>query len=151
MNYRWIVLLAALALSPLARAQSIPAPLPGVAVDHGWIRASNKIGITANGYFTLTNTANQPDQLIAAQCPVARKTEMVSADGTTLTKLTIPAHGTLVLDLKSAHLRLIGTRFRLYHTATIPCGLTFSATGSVMLYLHVERPDATRFLAMRKP
>jgi copper(I)-binding protein len=151
MRLRWFALLATFALSPLAHAQSVPSPLPGVSVDHGWIRASNKIGIAAGGYFTLTNTANQPDQLISAQCPVARKTEMVSADGTRLTTLTIPPHTTLVLDLKSAHLQLIGTRFRLYHTATIPCGLSFSETGSVMLYLHVERPDATRFLAMRKP
>ncbi|HQT88315.1 MAG TPA: copper chaperone PCu(A)C [Acidiphilium sp.] len=151
MKLRWLMLVTVLALCPFARAQSVPAPLPGVAVDHGWIRASGKIGITANGYFTLTNTSDQPDQLVSAECPVAHKTEMVSADGADLTKLTIPAHGTLVLDLKSAHLQLVGTRFRLYHTATIPCGLKFSQTGPVMLYLHVERPDATKFLAMRKP
>ncbi len=142
---------ALLALMPAARAQQVPAPLPGVSVNHGWIRASEKIGITAEGYFTLTNSADWSDRLISVKCPIARKTELLAANGSPLTTLTVPARGTLVLDMKSAHLQLVGTRFRLYHTATIPCALKFSKTGPVMLYLHVERPHATKFWALRKP
>ncbi len=146
-----LAIMAVFAMAPLARAQQVPAPLPGVAVDHGWIRASEKIGITAEGYFTLSNTADQPDKLISVKCPVARKTELLAANGSKLTTLTVPARGTLVLDMKSAHLQLVGTRFRLYHTATIPCALKFSKSGPVMLYLHVERPHATKFWALRQP
>lgn len=142
------LLAAGLLAADGAQAQDAASSVPGVTVGKGWIHTTSGPGADAAAYFTIRNTGTA-DTLVSATCPIARKTELVGADGKPVAAIAIGAGATLTLAPGGTHILLERNRFRLFPKATLPCSVNFRDAGSMMLYLHVEPENASSYQKSR--
>ncbi len=122
---------------------SVPTP-PGVpSVDitahHGTIYQTSNSGIPTQGFIEIDN-AGAADTLTAANCPLADATNLVDADGKTLTSIDIPAHGKTNLAAGADHIALLSPHFSVVYGAIVPCSLTFTTAGTISVFLYAVAP-----------
>jgi copper(I)-binding protein len=131
MPSRRLVLLAALAASGAAYAQSNP-----VKVDNAWARATPPRAEVGALYLTLT--ASAPDRLVGISTPVAAKAEvheMSMENGVMRMRETpgvmLPAGQPVVFGPGGYHVMLMGLKAPLKQGQTIPLHLTFASAAPV--------------------
>ena len=98
---------------------------------------------SATTFITIRNLTGTPDQLVAAHSPLAQRVVLAGhSQGetvTTVTSLTIPAHGTLELSPFGEDLVLQNPQ-PFETLATIPLTLTFRHAGTVTIQASVTAP-----------
>jgi periplasmic copper chaperone A len=126
--------LCALLGASLTALSAHAAPL---AVSDCWIR-SMPPNLPSSGYFTLTNSADQPAKLTAAATPAFAMAMLHKSEsnGSTSTMVhvdaaEVPAHGTLRFAPKGYHLMLEQPAQALKVGSTIPLTLSFADKSSV--------------------
>lgn len=135
---------AVLALSGPALAHSVK--VGQLELTDLWTRATPPNAPAAGGYFTITNTGDEADRLIAVSSPAAgigEVHEMKVEDGVMTMRpldggLEIPPHGTVTLAPGGFHLMFIDLKAPLRQGTEMPVSITFEKAGTVETFLHVE-------------
>lgn len=119
-----------------------------IEIRQPWARSSSTGDSQAGGFFTVTNTGNVPDRLIAASSPVARSTELhaIKVAGSNIAmgavENGIPIHwgSTVTFQPRGYHLLMTGLAKPLSVGGTIDVTLVFEKAGNIDLRLKVEEP-----------
>jgi copper(I)-binding protein len=119
-----------------------------LAVLEPWSRAAGANG-TGAGYLTIRNAGSQPDRLLSATSPIARKVEMHShiRDGEVMrmrevADIPVPAGQTVELRPGGLHIMLIGLTEPLRQGTEVPLTLQFEQAGRLEVMLHVQAAGA---------
>jgi copper(I)-binding protein len=121
---------------------SVPTP-PGVpstdiTAHHGVIYQTRSAGKPTKGFIDIVNVGGA-DDLTGVKCPLADMTNMVGADGTTVSSIAVPAGQTLSLNANEPHLVLQNTHFSVDYGAVVPCSLTFANAGTISVFLYAAQ------------
>lgn len=142
-------LIVLLALLP-ALATAHDGQAGDIAVTQPWSRAAGANG-TGAGFLTIRNAGTQPDRLLAAASPVARKVELHShiRDGEVMRMrpvegIAVPPGETVTLQPGGQHVMLIGLTEALNQGSEVPLTLRFERAGEVQVMLHVLGAGARR-------
>lgn len=135
----WPLSFSVFALLLAASIISVPTP-PGVpstdvTAHHGAVYQTGKAGDATEGFVQIVNTG-AADTLTGANCPLADATNLVDGDGKVIASLAIPAHATVTLGPKAAHIALAATHFAVAYGAVVPCSLSFTGAGTVSVFLY---------------
>lgn len=137
----WAVRVALAAALSLGAAGASAADV--VTVANPWVRATVPGQEVAGAYMEIT--ARSPAVLLAAESPVAAKTELhtMAMDGGVmkmrpLAKLELPAHKTVSLTPGGYHLMLVGIRRQLKAGEKVPLRLTVRDQKGVKSTLQVD-------------
>jgi copper(I)-binding protein len=126
---------------------------PGVAaaqvtVEQPWSRAA-PAGATGAGYMVLRNAGVEPDRLLGAETPAARRVELhtMMRDGDVMRMrhadaIAVPPGGAVALAPGGLHLMLIGLTRPLRVGERVPVTLRFERAGAVPVELVVESAGA---------
>lgn len=116
-----------------------------LAVSDPWIGATPAGSSVAAGYFVVSNAAETPDRLLAAESPRATRIEIheMKMDGEMMqmravTGVDVPAQGAAVLAPGGLHLMLIGIDGPFVEGEAAPVTLTFEKAGRVALEMPVR-------------
>jgi periplasmic copper chaperone A len=146
-----VVLGVAVLVSP-ARAGMLNqgAQTGSISVEQPWSPATGgaQVGV---GYLTIKNDGDTDDRLVSVTAEIAGTTEvhqMSMADGVMkmrrLTEgLTVPAHGSVVLDANSYHLMFIDLKRQPKAGEQFNGTLTFEKAGTIDVTFDVEGVGAT--------
>ncbi|MBN9510487.1 MAG: copper chaperone PCu(A)C [Alphaproteobacteria bacterium] len=140
-------LFAAVAVAaPAAAAEGF-----AVDVSMAWTPPVEKTGQDSPVYMTITNRADEPDNLVRVRCPMdlADFTEKDATDhgegGTAIREvksIPIPAKGTASLAPDGYHLRLLHVRQILREGQTFTCSLVFQKAGTIPVEVKVAAAGA---------
>lgn len=116
-------------------------------VVHPWARPTPPAAKTGGAYFTLQNKGTQPDRLVSASSPAAKRVELhtMAMEGTVMRmrevkSIAIAAGETVALRPgEGYHLMLVDLAKPLERGARVPLKLTFEKAGSVDVVVHVEQ------------
>ncbi|HYB87308.1 MAG TPA: copper chaperone PCu(A)C [Streptosporangiaceae bacterium] len=100
----------------------------------------------ATTYLTIRNLSGEPDELLSAQTPVARRVILIGPGGPhgtrpVVTGLPLPAHGRITLSPLGADVVLLDPA-RYETDMTVPLTLTFRHAGQVHVSAAVTAPGA---------
>ncbi len=138
-----------LLLSPLAgtTAHASEYKIGNIEVEHPWTRAT--AGKTGGGFMEIENEGNTPDRLIAADSPVAKKTELHSMfmeDDVMKMRhvhaIDIPAGAEIELKPGGLHVMFMGLHAPLVEGGMVPVTLTFEKAGKLEVHLHIKEAGA---------
>jgi hypothetical protein len=117
-------------------------------IGHPWARATVGQSKYAAAYFTLMNTGNMADRLIAASTPIAEKAELHTHFLENGVMRMRPVDGIDVqpgapVELKPGglHIMLMGMKDPLKEGSTFPLTLTFQKSGVISVTVQVESPS----------
>lgn len=119
-----------------------------IEIRQPWARSSSASDSEAGGFFTLTNTGQVPDRLIAASSPVAQSTELHAirvagskiAMGAVENGISIHWGSTVTFQPRGYHLLMTGLSKPLAVGETIDVTLVFEKAGNIDLKFKVEEP-----------
>lgn len=110
-----------------------------------WIRASVPGQSNGAGYLQITNKSSQPDRLILATSPSAKKVELhtvVSENGVAKMReikgIDVPAQGMVKLSPSNFHIMFIQLNAPFMHGVSIPVTLKFEKAGDVTVDFVVQ-------------
>lgn len=118
-----------------------------IRIEDPYARASTPSAKTGAIFLQVMNTGEEPDRLLAASSPAARKAELHThrEDGDGVMRMIhveegfeIPAGGMLMLERGGNHVMLMGLTAPLAQDATVPLTLTFEKAGEVTLEVPVD-------------
>ena len=116
-----------------------------VEVQNPWSRATPPGAKIAAGYMVIRNNGAQPDRLVGASSPLARKVEphvtMREGDVMKMREVKgydVPAHGSFELKPNGAHLMLVDIKRPFKDGDKVPLVLRFEKAGEVKLELPVR-------------
>ncbi|MBC3840631.1 copper chaperone PCu(A)C [Streptacidiphilus sp. 4-A2] len=95
-----------------------------------------------HAYLTIHNTGDASDRLLRVSTPSAARAGLVTAAGSALPGITIPAHGTVWLAPYGDSIVLSGLTPLDKPGATIPLDLTFATSGTVYMFAPVGPPGS---------
>lgn len=128
--------IAAFALLALPQA-ALAAP-DGLKVSDAWVRFAPPVLKTHGGYFTLTNSGAEPQELIAATSTAYDRVELHEsrvANGVAtmqrLESIEVPAGGKVEFMPGGLHLMLIGPKAPLAEGASVPLTLSFRSGAEI--------------------
>lgn len=135
-------LLATVAIATAVAAHD--AEVGDISVTQPWSRAAGANG-TGAGFLTIRNAGAQPDRLLSATSPAARKVELHShiRDGEVMRMrpvaggIPVPPGETVVLQPGGLHIMLIGLTEALRQGGEVPLTLRFERAGEAQVMLHV--------------
>ncbi|RKP56434.1 copper chaperone PCu(A)C [Pararobbsia silviterrae] len=149
LTLRPFVRLAAAATSVCLTSLAFAAPA-SVTVDGGWVRWLPGT-LPAAGYLAITNTSDQPVDLVGTSSPDYGMTmlHVTRTEGSTskmemVDKLTVPAHQKVALEPGHYHLMLEQPTHKIAPGDTIRLELKFSNGETVVAPLPVKPPSATQ-------
>ena len=112
---------------------------------HPWSRATPPGATVAVGYMEIRNNGKQPDRLIAASTPVAKRVEMhvTQREGEVMRmrqvqSLRIPARERVALRSGGSHLMLVDITQPLKTGERFPMRLRFERAGELDIELEVQ-------------
>ncbi|MDB5375313.1 MAG: hypothetical protein JWP04_3955 [Belnapia sp.] len=136
-------LLGLLAFAPVAAAMAHDGQAGDIAVTQPWSRAAGANG-TGAGFLTIHNAGGEPDRLVSAASPAARKVELHAhvRDGEVMRMrpvdgIPLPPGQTVTLQPGGLHVMLIGLTEALRQGGEVPLTLRFERAGEVQVMLHV--------------
>jgi len=132
---QFAILLSAGATVAVISPAAAETPVTTIVAHHGSIYQTDKPGDPTEGFLKIDNTG-PADTLVAANCPIADKTQIIGPDGKPLTDVAIPALQNVTLSAKGPHLLLQGTHFSVQYGSIIPCSITFSNAGTLSIFLY---------------
>ena len=138
-----VALLAALLLvaggqAASARHRTLGVPVLGM-VD-AYLKPPS--GGVLHAYLIIRNTGDAPDRLLGVSTPSAARANLVTASGSALPEITIPAHGTVSLAPSGDSIVLSGLTQPDKPGATIPLDLRFASSGTVYMFAPVGPPGS---------
>jgi periplasmic copper chaperone A len=143
---KWIFLAAAL-FSTAALAHSHEKG--DLQIRHPWSRATPPGAKVAAGYLEIRNNGKQPDRLLSATTPVARRVEMhITEHAGEVAKMRqlrafeVPARERLALEPNGAHLMLVDIVQPLKKGERFPMTLRFERAGEVEVQFEVQEMGA---------
>ena len=95
-----------------------------------------------HAYLIIRNAGNASDRLLGVSTPSAARAGLVTASGSVLPGITIPAHGTVTLEPSGDSIVLSGLTQPAKPGATIPLDLTFATSGTVYMFAPVGPPGS---------
>jgi copper(I)-binding protein len=117
-------------------------------IRHPWARATPPGAKVAAGYFEIRNNGKQPDRLLSASTPVAKKVEMHLTEHAgevakmrQLRAFEVPARERLALEPNGAHLMLVDVQ-PLKKGERFPMTLRFERAGEVEVQFEVQEMGA---------
>jgi len=138
-----LLLLALLMAAPPAFAHSFEKG--DLQIRHPWARATPPGAKVAAGYFEMRNNGRQPDRLLSASTPVAKKVEMhVTEHAGEVAKMRqlrafeVPGRERLALEPNGAHLMLVDLAQPLKKGERFPMTLRFERAGEVEVQFEVQ-------------
>lgn len=139
-----LALASALFLSLPIAACTQPAPIE---VKDAWARET--VANAANAAVYMTIASPNPDRLIAASAPVAKKTDLMTMEGGSgamgmkyLEAIDIPADKPVSLNAGGLHIWLAGLNQPLAAGQTFPLTLRFEKAGERQVIVSVIEPAA---------
>ena len=118
-------------------------------IRHPWARATPPGTSVGVGYFEIRNNGSQPDRLLSASSPVAKRVEMhitEQADNVAkmrhLRSFEVPARERLTLEPNGAHLMLIDLVQPLEKGRRFPMKLRFERAGEIDIEFEVQELGA---------
>jgi len=142
------VALGWLTLSTSAFADDVK--LGTLKIDNAWARATAPSADTGAVYLEIDNDGTTPEKLIAADSPVAAKTELHGhtfengvARMRPVEAIEIAPDSDLKLAPGALHLMLLGLKQPLTQGTTFPLTLTFNKAGTATVQVHVQAPADT--------
>jgi copper(I)-binding protein len=118
-------------------------------IRHPWSRATPPGAKVAAGYFEIRNNGKQPDRLVSASTPVAKKVEMHITERAgevakmrQLRAFEVPARERLTLEPNGAHLMLVDLVQPLKKGERFPMTLRFERAGEVEVQFEVQEMGA---------
>ena len=140
---RWLV--AAVLLAPAALAMAHSSEKGDIQVRHPWSRATPPGAKVAAGYMEIRNNGSQPDRLLSAATPVAKRVEMhvTERDGEVMKmrqakSFEIPARQRLTLAAGGAHLMLVDIAQPLQKGERFTVTLRFERAGELEVQFEVQ-------------
>ena len=134
--------------SLLPAASAHDAQVGDLSVTQPWSRAAGANG-TGAGYLTIRNAGTQPDRLVSAASPVARKVELHThmRDGEVMRMrpmagIPVPPGETVTLQPGGLHVMLMGLTEPLRQGSEVPLTLRFERAGEVQVMLQVQAAGA---------
>ncbi|WP_298285764.1 copper chaperone PCu(A)C [Acidocella sp.] len=131
------LLLGGFALATPASADVI------ISLDHGAVWETGQSLKATEGFIEIHNKGASPDVMTGWDCPLAKSTTLLNAQGEAVTSLAIPAGQTVTLSPASLHLSLQTLSYPVAYGSVIPCSFTFQTAGSVGGYLNAEPAPAS--------
>jgi copper(I)-binding protein len=120
-----------------------------IEVHAAWSRATPRGAKVGAGYLQIRNNGDQPDRLVAASTPVARRVEMhvTQREGEVMRmrqvkNFEIPPRGSITLAPGGSHLMLVDLERPLKKGERLPMKLRFERAGEVEVELEVQEPGA---------
>jgi copper(I)-binding protein len=117
-------------------------------IEHPWSRATPPGASVGAGFMVITNSG-KADALVSVSSPVAERVELHSSreEGGVmkmrkLTRLEIPAGGTVRFEPGALHLMLVGLERPLVEGSRVPLTLQFGSAGELTVQLKVEAMGA---------
>jgi len=114
-------------------------------IRHPWARATPPGAKVAAGYFEIRNNGKQPDRLVSASTPVAKRVEMHVTERAgevakmrQLAAFEVPARERLTLEPNGAHLMLVDVVQPLKKGERFPMTLRFERAGEVEVQFEVQ-------------
>ncbi len=154
MSFPKYLCLALVALASAVCAQAHEYDVAALKIDHPWARPTVAAAQPGAAFFTVTNTGNAPDRLIAARAPdgflegIEIHTTRIGEDGVARMRpladgaLVEPGE-TLVFAPGGRHLMLFGLGAPLEDGESFPLTLVFERAGEVDVVVKVEtNPEA---------
>ena len=139
---RWIFL-AAIFLASTAFAHSFEKG--ELHIRHPWARATPPGTTVGVGYFEIRNNGAQPDRLLSATSPAAKRVEMHLTEHAgeiakmrQLRAFEVPARERLTLEPNGAHLMLIDVVQPLKKGERFPMKLRFERAGEIEVEFEVQ-------------
>ncbi|HVJ23764.1 MAG TPA: copper chaperone PCu(A)C [Burkholderiales bacterium] len=118
-------------------------------IRHPWSRATPPGASVAAGYFEIRNNGKQPDRLLSASTPVAKKVEMhVTEHADEVAKMRqlrafeVPGRERLALEPNGAHLMLVDLVQPLKKGERFPMTLRFERAGEIEVQFEVQEMGA---------
>ena len=143
---RWIVLTLALAASA---ALGHSHEKGDIQVRHPWARATPPGATVAAGYLEIRNNGKEPDRLLSASTPVAKRVEMhVTEHAEHVAKMRqlrafeVPGRERLTLSPGGAHLMLVDIVQPLKRGERFPLTLRFERAGELEVEVEVQELGA---------
>ena len=137
---------SAFALLPMVSAVSCGSP-GEITVQNIWAR--DTVGRTANAAVFMKIESDVADQLIGADAPVAKKTDLMTFEGGNglmrmryLKAMKIPANKSVSLDPRGLHVWLTDLEEPLRQGQTFPLTLRFGHSGERRVMVKVIGPSA---------
>jgi periplasmic copper chaperone A len=122
-----------------------------IQVRHPWSRATPAGAKVAVGYMEIRNQGKQPDRLVSATTPVARRVEMhlTRQEGEVMKmrevkSFEVPARERTELRPGGAHLMLVDIARPLKKGERFPMRLVFERAGELEIELEVQEQGARR-------
>jgi len=123
-----------------------PSGAVAISISDAWARPGPAGGQSA-AYFTIKNTSGTADALLSGTSPGAAPVELheTSTDGNGMmgmhpvTRLDVPAGGSVQLKPGSYHLMLMGLTGDLVAGKTIPLDLVFERAGKVVVAAEIRQ------------
>ena len=139
---RWLfILLVAVSTAALAHSHE----KGDLQIRHPWARATPPGANVAAGYFEIRNNGKQPDRLLSASTPAAKKVEMhVTEHAGEVAKMRqlrafeVPGRERLALEPNGAHLMLVDLVQPLKKGERFPMTLRFERAGEVEVQFEVQ-------------
>jgi Cu+-exporting ATPase len=118
------------------------AGVPVLGMDGAYLKPP--AGGVVHAYLTIRNSGDTPDRLVGISTPSASPTraELVTASGSALSAITIPAHSTVTFTPRGDSIALWGLTRTAKPGATIPLDLTFATSGTVYMFAPVGPPGS---------
>lgn len=120
-------------------------------VSKAWGRATIGASRPGGAFLTITNKGTARDQLIAAQTPVARKSELHTHTMTDsiikmgqVMSIGIPAEGMTILEPGGFHVMMFNLKAALNEGDMFPLTLTFKDSGKATVIVHVGKAGAMK-------
>lgn len=120
-----------------------------ITVANAWSRASTGVKRPGGAFVAITNKGMQADRLIAAETPLAGRTELhthIMDDGVMKMRqveaIDIPAGGMTMLKPGSFHVMMFKLESMLMEGQMFPLNLTFEKAGKVTITVHVGKAGA---------
>jgi len=119
-------------------------------VRHPWTRATPPGADVAAGYLEIRNSSLQPDRVVGASTPAAKRVELhvLARDGDILRmrevkSFEVPARQRFTLRPGGAHLMIVGLEKPLAMGERLPLTLRFERAGEIRIELEVQ-PGGSR-------
>ncbi len=137
------VLLAAAAAATLV----MPAFAGDIMIKDAYARASGKSAKSGAAFMTIMNNSNEPDRLVSATSPAAKRlethTHIMTDDGVMQMRevkggFPIPANGTHMLQRGGDHLMFMGLNGPMLDGDTVTVTLTFEKAGDITVDIPVD-------------
>jgi copper(I)-binding protein len=127
-----------------------------IVVSKAWGRATIGASRPGGAFLTITNKGTAKDQLIAAQTPIARKSELHTHTMTDsimkmgqVMSIGIPAEGMTILEPGGVHVMMFNLKAALNEGDMFPLTLTFKDSGKATIIVHVGKAGAMNSVTHR--